>query len=288
MFISDDHDLTAVSHIIEEQRCEVVIVKHSRLSELEDALNLGYCPNLRVILFADDDGIPQHEVGLNWRAEETLMQENDLLVISLSHEIETEFANFSNSLHFSSWLETTETIASSPEMRDSPAVIVYDIDTSPVLISHRNLIAAASSLALQYHLTFLPSFLVIPRNEDILVIDPPSLTSSCSLFLAAMMSGARFASTSRLSELCPALNPTIVAANTSAFGALCKQIRSCSCHPVVEWLLTPLRELLFNTPFFKHVCDERVTAILGRNVRLCLSFYVLRPLCKPDYFLLSW
>ena len=65
-------------------------------------------------------------------------------------------------------------------MRDSPAVIVYDIDTSPVLISHRNLIAAASSLALQYHLTFLPSFLVIPRNEDILVIDPPSLTSSCS------------------------------------------------------------------------------------------------------------
>ena len=95
MFITHDQDLPAVSHILEMQRCEIVVVKHSRLSELEDALNLGYCPNLRVILYTDDaDVITQHEIGLNWRAEETLMQENDLYVLSLSHEIITNYADY--------------------------------------------------------------------------------------------------------------------------------------------------------------------------------------------------
>lgn len=95
MFITHDQDLQAVAHIIEMQRCEIVVVKHSHLSDLEDALNVGYCPNLKVILTTDDaDIVTQHEIGLNWRAEETLMQENDLLVQSLSHEIAANYNDY--------------------------------------------------------------------------------------------------------------------------------------------------------------------------------------------------
>ena len=87
MLIPQDEELATVSRILEEQHCEVLLTKHSRLVKLEDALNIGLCRDLRVVLYTDEDHIEKSDMGGNARAEETLMQEYDLALVSLSHEI---------------------------------------------------------------------------------------------------------------------------------------------------------------------------------------------------------
>ena len=90
VFITQDEDLATVSRILEEQHCEVLLTKHSRLVQLEDTLNIGFCRDLRVVLYTDEDLIEKSDMGDmggNARAEETLMQEYDLEMVSLSHEI---------------------------------------------------------------------------------------------------------------------------------------------------------------------------------------------------------
>lgn len=87
VFITQDEDLATVSRILEEQHCEVLLTRHSRLVQLEDTLNIGFCRDLRVVLYTDEDLIEKSDMGGNARAEETLMQEYDLEMVSLSHEI---------------------------------------------------------------------------------------------------------------------------------------------------------------------------------------------------------
>lgn len=76
-----------MSRILEEQHCEVLLTKHSRLMKLEDVLNVGLCRDLRVVLYTDEDLIEKSDVGGNVRAEETLIQEYGLELVSLSHEM---------------------------------------------------------------------------------------------------------------------------------------------------------------------------------------------------------
>lgn len=87
VLIPQDEELATVSRILEEQHCEVLLTKHSRLVQLEDTLNIGFCRDLRVVLYTDEDLIEKSDMGGNARAEETLMQEYDLALVSLSHEI---------------------------------------------------------------------------------------------------------------------------------------------------------------------------------------------------------
>ena len=76
-----------MSRILEEQHCEVLLTKHSRLMKLEDVLDVGLCRDLRVVLYTDEDLIEKSDVGGNVRAEETLIQEYALELVSLSHEM---------------------------------------------------------------------------------------------------------------------------------------------------------------------------------------------------------
>ena len=87
VFIPQDEELATVSRILEEQHCEVLLTKHSRLMKLEDVLNIGLCRDLRVVLYTDEDLIEKSDVGGNVRAEETLIQEYGLDLVSLSHEM---------------------------------------------------------------------------------------------------------------------------------------------------------------------------------------------------------
>lgn len=94
VFIPQDTEEIEISRILEEQQCEVILIKHSNISKLEDALNLGYCKSLRTILYTNEELIEKMEVGFNSRAEETLMEEYDLDVLSLSHLVCTEYKQY--------------------------------------------------------------------------------------------------------------------------------------------------------------------------------------------------
>ena len=57
VFVTQEQQPADILHILEEQHCEVILLKHSRLSQLEEALQCSYCSSLRVVLFTDDDYI---------------------------------------------------------------------------------------------------------------------------------------------------------------------------------------------------------------------------------------
>lgn len=139
VFIPQDEELTTVSRILEEQHCEVLLTKHSRLMKLEDVLNVGLCRDLRVVLYTDEDLIEKSDVGGNVRAEETLIQEYGLELVSLSHEMYS-YHNY----------EIHERLEATEQLRDTPALIVYNNDMEPIALTHRNIVAAASALVQEY------------------------------------------------------------------------------------------------------------------------------------------
>ena len=87
VFVPSDCD----SAEIEEQHCEVLLVKRSRLCQLEDILDTSYCRYLRVILYTECDYLEKIEMGDILRVEETLIQEYNMTIISLGHVMETEY-----------------------------------------------------------------------------------------------------------------------------------------------------------------------------------------------------
>lgn len=94
VFIPQDTEEVEISRILEEQQCEVLLIRHSNISKLEDALNTGYYKNLHTVIYTNEDLIEKMEVGYNSRAEETLMQEYNIDVLSLSHLICTEYTKY--------------------------------------------------------------------------------------------------------------------------------------------------------------------------------------------------
>lgn len=94
VFVTQEQQPADILHILEEQHCEVILLKHSRLSQLEEALQCSYCSSLRVVLFTDDDYIDKGEGCSGYLAEESLTQTHNLEVLSLSHVIMSEYADF--------------------------------------------------------------------------------------------------------------------------------------------------------------------------------------------------
>ena len=91
MFIPQDTEDIEISRILEEQQCEVVLIKHCHISKLEDALNCGYCSSVHTVIYTNESLVEKMEVGYNARAEETLEEELNITVVSLSHLILTEY-----------------------------------------------------------------------------------------------------------------------------------------------------------------------------------------------------
>lgn len=91
VFLPYDCDSAEMASVIEEQHCEVLLVKRSRLCQLEDALDTSYCKSLRVILYTECDYLEKIEMGDLLRVEETLIQEYNLTIVSLGHVMETEY-----------------------------------------------------------------------------------------------------------------------------------------------------------------------------------------------------
>ena len=96
VFIPQDTETIDISRILEEQQCDVLFVKHCNLSKLEDALDIAYCRNLRTVIYTNEEIVEKMEVGFNSRAEETLMEEYNMNVLSLSHLILTECSQHGN------------------------------------------------------------------------------------------------------------------------------------------------------------------------------------------------
>lgn len=94
VFIPQDTEEIEISRILEEQQCEVALTKHCHLSKLEDALNLGYSRSLHTVLYTQENLVEKMEVGYNSRAEETMVEEMNINVISLSHLILTEYKSY--------------------------------------------------------------------------------------------------------------------------------------------------------------------------------------------------
>ena len=91
VFAPSDCDSAEMASVIEEQHCEVLLVKRSRLCQLEDILDTSYCRYLRVILYTECDYLEKIEMGDILRVEETLIQEYNMTIISLGHVMETEY-----------------------------------------------------------------------------------------------------------------------------------------------------------------------------------------------------
>lgn len=47
------------------------------------------------------------------------------------------------------------------DLRDQPALVVYNSNKEPIALTHRNIVAAASALVLEYSMTFEP----LPGHE---------------------------------------------------------------------------------------------------------------------------
>ena len=94
VFIPQDTEIIDIFRILEEQQCDVLFVKHCNLSKLEDALDIAYCRSLRTVIYTNEEIIEKMEVGFNSRAEETLMEEYNMNVLSLSHLILTEYTQY--------------------------------------------------------------------------------------------------------------------------------------------------------------------------------------------------
>ena len=94
VFVTQDQQPSDILHILDEQHCEVMLVKHSRLQQLEEALQCSYCSSLRVVLYTDDAYIEKSESSSSYLAEDSLVETHDLRVLSLSHVIMTEYADY--------------------------------------------------------------------------------------------------------------------------------------------------------------------------------------------------
>lgn len=153
VFVPCDRDSAEIANIIEEQHCEVLMMKRSRLPQLENALDTSLCSSLRVVIFTECNYVEKIELGDLMRCEETLVQEYNVELVSLNHLIETDHCVDGRSDCCSSLVEVTKTLPTSPELEDSPAVIVYNSNKEPIQLTHRNLVAAASALVQEYQLT---------------------------------------------------------------------------------------------------------------------------------------
>lgn len=153
VFVPCDSDSAEIANIIEEQHCEVLMMKRSRLPQLENALDTSLCSSLRVVIFTECNYVEKIELGDLMRCEETLVQEYNVELVSLSHLIETNHRDDGRSAGVSSLAEVTMALPTSPELEDTPAVIVYNSNKEPIHLTHRNLVAAASALVQEYQLT---------------------------------------------------------------------------------------------------------------------------------------
>ena len=148
-----DSDSAEIANIIEEQHCEVLMMKRSRLPQLENALDTSLCSSLRVVIFTECNYVEKIELGDLMRCAETLVQEYNVELVSLNHLIETDHRVDGRSDCCYSLVEVTKTLPTSSELEDSPAVIVYNSNKEPIQLTHRNLVAAASALVQEYQLT---------------------------------------------------------------------------------------------------------------------------------------
>ena len=80
--------------MIDEQHCEVVMIRRSRLAQLESALDTSYGKSLRVVLYTECDYVEKTETDDTLRCDETLMEEYDLQVLPLSHIMNEEYSNY--------------------------------------------------------------------------------------------------------------------------------------------------------------------------------------------------
>ena len=94
VFVPQDSDNAEIAHVIDEQHCEVVMIRRSRLAQLESALDTSYCKSLRVVLYTECDYVEKTETDDSLRCDETLMEEYDLQVLPLSHIMNEEYSSY--------------------------------------------------------------------------------------------------------------------------------------------------------------------------------------------------
>lgn len=58
-------------------------------------------------------------------------------------------------------IDVHPTLESRVDLRDKPALVVYNSNKEPIALTHRNIVAAASALVLEYSMTFEP----LPGHE---------------------------------------------------------------------------------------------------------------------------
>lgn len=94
VFVPQDSDSAEIANVIDQQNCEVVMIRRSRLPQLESALDTSYGKSLRVVLYTECSYLEKAEMGDILRCEETLIEEYNLDVNSLSHIMNTEYSNY--------------------------------------------------------------------------------------------------------------------------------------------------------------------------------------------------
>lgn len=186
-----------------------------------------------------------------------------------------------------SFVEVHTTLESRSDLRDAPALIVYNSNKEPIPLTHRNIVAAASALVLEYKMTSDRIFTLSTRDKDVVLAEPVSIASTFSLLIATMLSGGQFSFTNRILEVCGSLQPTILSASNNSYFQIFNELLSIlKSTPITTFLLAPLRRLLSNTQYFKYVRQRHISELLGDNLRLALSFYSYRPLSQDGHRLL--
>ena len=186
-----------------------------------------------------------------------------------------------------SFVEVHTTLESRSDLRDAPALIVYNSNKEPIPLTHRNIVAAASALVLEYKMTSDRIFTLSTRDKDVVLAEPVSIASTFSLLIATMLSGGHFSFTNRILEVCGSLQPTILSASNNSYFQIFNELLSIlKSTPITTFLLAPLRRLLSNTQYFKYVRQRHISELLGDNLRLALSFYSYRPLSQDGHRLL--
>ena len=94
VFVPQDSDSAEIAHVIDEQQCEVVMIRRSRLAQLESALDTSYCKSLRVVLYTECDYVEKTETGDTLRCDETLMEEYNLQVLPLYHIMNEDYCDY--------------------------------------------------------------------------------------------------------------------------------------------------------------------------------------------------
>lgn len=108
-----------------------------------------------------------------------------------------------------------------------------------------------------------------------------------ALFLHESLCGWDIAEPRLFLEICGEVKPTVISAGNASYYAIYKELLGLyRKYPITSFLLRPIRHVLRNTPYFKYVRQQRVSELLGDNLRLCLSFYSFRPLSKAGHTLL--